>query len=41
MSTMVLAREVDIGQVLEDAGIVDGDVAVRHLDVAPVFERAP
>ena len=32
-------REVDVGQVLEDMGIVDGGVAVRHLDVAPAFER--
>ena len=28
-----------IGQVLQDVRIVDGGVAVRHLDVAPAFER--
>jgi hypothetical protein len=31
--------EVNIGQILQDVGIIDGGVAVRHLDVAPAFER--
>jgi hypothetical protein len=29
---------MDIGQILQDMRIVDGGVAVRHLDVAPAFE---
>ena len=33
------AWEVDIGQVLQDLGIVDGGVLVCHLDVAPAFKR--
>ncbi len=33
------AREVNVGQILQDMGIIDGGVAVRHLDVAPAFER--
>jgi hypothetical protein len=28
-------REVNIGQIFQDVRIVDGGVAVRHLDVAP------
>src|SRR6516164_10096608 len=30
---------MDFGQILEDVSVVDGGVAVRHLDVAPAFER--
>ena len=38
---MVLAygREVAIGQILQDARIVDGGMTVGHLDVVPPFER--
>jgi hypothetical protein len=32
-------REVAIGQILQDARIVNGGVTVGHLDVAPTFER--
>ena len=32
-------REVAISQILQDVSIVYGSVAVRHLDVAPAFER--
>ena len=32
-------REVDDRQILQDVSIVYGSVAVRHLDVAPAFER--
>ena len=32
-------REVGIGQILQDVGIIDGGVAVGHLDVTPAFER--
>jgi len=31
--------EAAIGQILQDVRIVDGGVAVGHLDVAPAFER--
>ena len=32
-------REVAIGHIFQDVGIVHGGVAVRHLDVAPAFKR--
>ena len=32
-------REMDLGQILEDVSVVEGGVPVRHLDVAPAFER--
>jgi len=32
-------REVNVGRILQDVGIIDGGVAVRHLDAAPAFER--
>ena len=32
-------RQVNVGQIRQDVGIIDGGVAVRHLDVAPAFER--
>ena len=32
-------REMNVGQVLEDVRIVDGGVAIHHLDVAPAVER--
>ena len=31
--------EVDVGQVLQDVGVVDGGAPVGDLDVAPSFER--
>ena len=32
-------REVGIGQILQDVSVIDGGVAVRHLDVTLAFER--
>ena len=34
------AWEVDIGQILQNVGIIDGGVAVRHFDVAPTSSGA-
>ena len=34
-----MTSEVDVGQILQDVGVIDGGMAVRHLDVAPAFER--
>jgi hypothetical protein len=31
--------KVDVGEVLQDMSVVHGGVTVRHLDVAPAFER--
>ena len=31
--------EVAIGQIFQDVSVVHGRVAIRHLDVAPAFER--
>ncbi len=36
---MVLAGEVEIGQVFQDVSIIHGGVAIRDFDVAPAFER--
>ena len=33
-------REVAIGQIFQDVSVVDGGVAVRHLDVAPELRAA-
>ena len=32
-------RTVDVGQILQDRGVVDGGAPVGDLDVAPAFER--
>ena len=32
-------REVDVGQVFQNVGVIDGGAAVGDLDVAPAFER--
>ena len=32
-------REVDIGQVFQNVGVIDGGAAVGDLDLAPAFER--
>src|SRR5208283_1884324 len=31
--------EVSIGEVLQDMSVIHGGVTIRHLDVAPAFER--
>ena len=33
-------REVDVGQVFQDASVIHGGMAIRDLDVAPAFERS-
>jgi hypothetical protein len=33
------AGEVNIGQLFQDASIIDGGVAIRDFDMAPAFER--
>jgi hypothetical protein len=33
-------REVDVGQVFQDASIIHGGMAICDLDVAPAFERS-
>ena len=32
-------REVDVGQVFQNVGVIDSGAAVGDLDVAPAFER--
>ena len=34
------SREVDIGQVSQNVGVIDGGAAVGDLDAAPAFERS-
>src|SRR5258708_33962864 len=33
-------REVDVGQVFQDASVIHGGMAICELDVAPAFERS-
>src|SRR5438093_2033330 len=33
-------REVDVGQVFQDASVIHGGMAICDLDVAPAFERS-
>src|SRR5436190_20404307 len=33
-------REVDVGQVFQDASVIHGGMAIWDLDVAPAFERS-
>ena len=35
----VSLRKVDVGQILQDRGVVDGRTSVGGLDAAPAFER--